>query len=290
MHTLLKISNLYIDISSDIDFPWTKDVSIFKVDAIDLSLCPNVLHCDIKIQKDFPPIYGTLLYTSPLLDIMSVNGFEHCIHYLPTVREPFALTVHNDSTHVTVYLDARAQNALKWDRTLIGLFSLEHYYLPLNAFLLHSSYIIHEGEAVIFTAPSGTGKSTQADLWKTYAGADIINGDRTLLSYENGRWHANGFPVCGSSDICHNKTAPIKAIVCLNKAPENHIVKRTKLQLFHLLYSQSIHNSWNAEDTTMLTNHLSSILSSVSVYDYYCTKEADAVSFLKNVIEQTKNK
>ncbi len=284
MQTLLKIGPLYINISSEIDFPWTKDVSIFKVDNIDSAPGNNILYCDIKIKKDFPPIYGKLLYSSPLLDIMSVDGLEHCIHYLPSVREPFALTVHDDSNHVTINIDYRARNSLKWDRTLVGLFSLEHYYLPYHAFLLHSSYIIHNGEAIIFTAPSGTGKSTQADLWQTYAGAEIINGDRTLLSFENNRWHANGFPVCGSSDICHNKTAPIKAIICLNKAPDNHIEERSKLQLFHLLYSQSINNSWNPEDTTLLTNHLSSLLSSVPVYDYYCTKEEDAVTYLKNII------
>ena len=285
MQTILKIGPLYININSEQDFPWTEDVAVFQVNKIDTADETLILNCDIKIQEDFPPIYGTLLYTSSMLDIMSVHGVEHCIHYLPTVREPFALSVHDSSNHVNVFIDSRARNALRWDRTLMGLFSLEHYYLACNAFLLHSSYIIHEGEAIIFTAPSGTGKSTQADLWKRYADADIINGDRTLLSYHNNQWHANGFPVCGSSDICHNRTAPIKAIVCLNKAPENKILKRSKLQLFHLLYSQSINNSWNAEDTTLLTNHLSSLLDTVPVYDYYCTKEEDAVTYLKNILE-----
>ena len=49
--------------------------------------------------------------------------------------------------------------------------------------VLHSSYVLTQsGAAVLFSGPSGIGKSTQAALWQQYAGADVINGDRTLLS------------------------------------------------------------------------------------------------------------
>ncbi len=49
----------------------------------------------------------------------------------------------------------------------------------------HCSYILHQNRAILFAAPSGTGKSTQAALWEKYRGAEIIIGDRGLLFRRN---------------------------------------------------------------------------------------------------------
>ena len=54
--------------------------------------------------------------------------------------------------------------------------------------ILHSSFISRQGEGILFTAPSGTGKSTQADLWKRHEeGVTIINGDRSILGFKRGK-------------------------------------------------------------------------------------------------------
>ena len=45
-----------------------------------------------------------------------------------------------------------------------------------DSFILHASYVVRDGKALLFSAPSGTGKSTQAEFWHTRRGCDIING------------------------------------------------------------------------------------------------------------------
>ena len=55
---------------------------------------------------------------------------------------------------------------------------------------LHSSYIIYHDKAILFTGPSGIGKTTQAELWRDYQGAEIINGDVTLIRKWDGRYCA----------------------------------------------------------------------------------------------------
>lgn len=45
--------------------------------------------------------------------------------------------------------------------------------------VLHSAYIVtRQGEGILFSGPSGIGKSTQAALWQRYGAAQTVNGDR----------------------------------------------------------------------------------------------------------------
>lgn len=104
-----------------------------------------------------------------------------------------------------------------------GVCGLHKALLLLGRPILHAACIQYGGKAILFTAPSETGKSTQADLWKQYAGAEILNGDRVLLGQKNGIWHAYGYPCCGSSQICVNRTLPLGAVVVLQQGQDNRI-------------------------------------------------------------------
>lgn len=91
--------------------------------------------------------------------------------------------------------------------------------------ILHSSFIDVGGEAVLFTAPSGTGKSTQAELWREHRGAVVVNGDRSVLRIVDSVPCASGLPYSGSSGICLNRTLPLRAIVYIEQAMENSVTR-----------------------------------------------------------------
>lgn len=78
----------------------------------------------------------------------------------------------------------------KCDETVRG----EKYFFELNVYQrcanilltkgvlhLHSSFVLHQGKALLFTGPSGIGKTTQAELWRDYQGSMIVNGDACLM-------------------------------------------------------------------------------------------------------------
>lgn len=102
--------------------------------------------------------------------------------------------------------------------TVLNSIAAEHLIAGENGFLLHSSYIQVGEEAILFTAPSGTGKSTQAELWRALRGAKIINGDRCAVRIHKGKIFACGIPFAGSSLMCENVTLPLKAIVYLSQS------------------------------------------------------------------------
>ena len=150
--------------------------------------------------------------------------------------------------------------------------------------VLHCAYVEYKGEAILFSAPSETGKTTQADLWAKHRGSRTVNGDRALLGKTGGRWTAQGWPVCGTSEVCHNESIPIRAVVMLSQAKENRAERMTPGQAFPLLYSQITVNKWNMEDHVHTLDLIDSFLREVPVYHLGCTISEEAVECLAGVM------
>ncbi len=91
--------------------------------------------------------------------------------------------------------------------------------------LFHGSVIAVDGKAYLFTAPSGTGKTTHTRLWtETLPRAYILNGDKPFLKAEpDGRILASGAPWRGKEQYGRNEILPLEAICLLERDETNHI-------------------------------------------------------------------
>ena len=169
---------------------------------------------------------------------------------------------------------------------LLDASELELLLTRLGVFSLHSSLVRRaEGDSILFTAPSGTGKSTQADLWVEYAGADILNGDRSMLRRVDGVWTAFGSPFAGSSSIFRNESAPVRALVVLRQAPENTIRRLSLAEAFRAIYSESVLPRWHTEAHQRVISLVTEIVSEVPVYLLACTPDERPVTLLKKTLE-----
>ena len=157
--------------------------------------------------------------------------------------------------------------------------------LQRSAVILHASYIDWDGSAILFAAPSGTGKSTQAELWEQYAGAEIINGDRALLRRRGSVWHAFGYPCCGSSMICQNRTLPLKAIVILEQAKENRVESLSASQKIRALVSGTEIYLWDTDEINQAFHLAEQISKEVPVIKLACRPDKNAVTVLKEYLE-----
>lgn len=196
------------------------------------------------------------------------NGFSNANRSGSSVRIEFAESYRGKIS---------AKNALEE----LGIFRMlaEH-----GGVVLHSSYIITQrGEALLFSAPSGTGKSTQAELWRSYAGARVINGDRALVKAENGVT-ANGILFSGTSGISENVTAPLRAIVLLRQSEKNEIRSVSGKEAFMRLLPQCSYYPDEEENLRLVTGVLAEIISAVPVYDFGCVPDESAVSALNEVL------
>lgn len=174
---------------------------------------------------------------------------------------------------------------------LINKIELSSLLLKRKALILHASYIICKGEAILFTAPSGTGKTTQAELWKETLGAEIINGDRVILRMAGGQLRAYGLPFSGSSGICVNREAPVRTIVVLEQAKKN-IAKRLKvLESIGMLYSQTAVMRWRAAEVSDTLEVLETFIESVPIVKLCCLPNPEAVYELeKEIYEECRTK
>lgn len=170
------------------------------------------------------------------------------------------------------------------DTLFTSLFALERRMIVHGALILHCAYIECRGKGILFSAPSGVGKSTQAALWEKYRNGKVINGDRALLRKDDGKWMACGWPVCGSSGICHQKNVPIHAIVMLQQGQENQVVRLSPGKAFGQIYPQITINQWNPEFVQTAMNGIEDLILQVPVWELTCDISEGAVQCLEDVL------
>ena len=109
-----------------------------------------------------------------------------------------------------------------------------------DTFLLHGSCVAVEGMGYLFTAKSGTGKSTHARLWCELLGekAVMVNDDKPLLRISEREATAFGTPWDGKHRLSRNIAVPLKAVCILERSEENHIEEITKAEALPMLLQQ----------------------------------------------------
>lgn len=163
---------------------------------------------------------------------------------------------------------------------LLNISELETLMAGRGIVSLHSSLVRYQDSAILFTAPSGTGKTTQAELWEKHRGAEQLNGDRSFIRKKGKGWFAYGSPFAGNSGIYRNEFAPIRAIVVLRQAQENAIKHISKSEAFRCLYSETVIPLWNDSAHTQIVDILTAIVSELPVFMFFSTPDERAVNRL----------
>ena len=110
-----------------------------------------------------------------------------------------------------------------------------------DTFLFHGSSVSVDGAGYLFTAKSGTGKSTHAWLWRELLGksAVMVNDDKPLIRVTEEGAIVYGTPWDGKHRLSSNIAVPLKAICILERAEENHIAAITKSEVLPMLIQQA---------------------------------------------------
>lgn len=197
------------------------------------------------------------------------------IHWNDQLPDAVNCTIRKDCVHL-----------LTSTQNLLNLLSVETILLNSQCLLLHSAFISHNGAAILFSAPSGTGKSTQAALWEQYRNADIINGDRAALRCMNGKWTAWGLPYAGTSGIFRNESASVHAVVVLRQSKENVIRRLRAGDALRYLYPELTLHRWEATSVESAMDLLTNLVTSVPVFLLECRPDEDAVCVLEQALKE----
>lgn len=172
---------------------------------------------------------------------------------------------------------------------LTDLMLFEALYIPEilareGILILHASFVIYNGEAIVFAGDKQVGKTTQAQLWEKYENAEIINGDRTALKISDGRLYAVGIPFCGSSEISADKSAPVRATVFPSIAEKTQIVRRSGIGIFTDILKLLTYCRQAERETALASDIAEFITSRTDVYSMPCTPDEETVNALKNIL------
>ncbi len=199
-----------------------------------------------------------------------------------TSGKPFATSRIDRAAPNVCHIVANSEK-LPWGTMVQHFFeqlSLQHALLQKKRLLLHGAYVLYQGSAIVFTAPSGTGKTTQAELWKRTRGARIINGDRLILGIAEDRVTAYGVPISGSSAECENVTAPVRAIVSLSQAKENRAAVCSKVDTVRILVNGTYLPPEHRPDMTAAIDCAISVAERLSCLSLACLPDKGAVETL----------
>lgn len=115
--------------------------------------------------------------------------------------------------------------------------------IDAGGFVFHSSALALDGKGYLFTAVSGTGKSTHTRLWRQAFGKRVtmINDDKPLIKKTGeGVFRVYGTPWCGKEGIQNNTSAPVAAIAILERAERNTVTRVTDpSKAFPVLFNQT---------------------------------------------------
>ena len=198
--------------------------------------------------------------------------------YLVTdVTPDFSVSLNQEDISAEQEVTSENQFSPTYLETLALLRKLAEILPSHNRILMHGASISYNEHAYLFTAPSGTGKSTHIRLWKKYLGDDvkIVNGDKPFISLED-EPVIYGSPWAGKENWHRNCKMPLKGICFVQRGTTNSIRRIEASDCLSLLFKQV----YLPADTLAagITLELAEmIITKVPLYVLTCDMSEDAV-------------
>lgn len=153
-----------------------------------------------------------------------------------------------------------------------------------NCMVVHGAAITYKDSAILFIAPSGTGKSTHIKLWRQAFKnqVDIINGDKPIVCIEN-NISIFGTPWAGKENWHKNRNAPLKAI-CLLKQGKNNCIKKVDPRFYLPEVLKQVYLPIDKMSLKQTLQLFDSLVKCVPIYLLECNISQEAVATAYNAI------
>lgn len=185
-------------------------------------------------------------------------------------REKSAREDVREGIHIRQFSDAYLE-------TLAVYHKIAEHLLSCDTLLFHGSVIAVDGEGYLFTAKSGTGKSTHTRLWREYFGerAVMVNDDKPLLHITDSGVTVYGTPWDGKHRLSTNTAVPLNGIFLLERDTTNHIEPAAPHVVYPLIVQQT-NRSFTADGMKQTLSLIDHMLSVVPVYRLGCNMDIEA--------------
>lgn len=238
-----------------------------------------------------PPIPERTLYRDTGRQICEENGrILRFFYSSPDAAEPYAAAFCcEDGKHIRVqYLKSGSGCVSQLGNSFFHL-DLEDILIRHGRLCFHAACVETKLGGILFSGPSGIGKSTQAELWCRHRGARQINGDRPALSRTEAGWLAWGSPYAGSSGVHVNDSCPVTAIVMLRQAKQCTLRRLSSREAFRAVWTGLALHSWDRCFMETASGLAMDLIGAVPVFEFSCTPDETAVAYLEQGLRKDKN-
>lgn len=279
MDTLLQIGGVRFLFNSDCDIIVEDTIAPF------FSISKDVIDVNVRLIHDFssaPLPQGPMLGQDLLMEYYRLDGRLLCLTKGGRGTYLSSCLCAPDLSEMTCWLNFPSGFPVDTLGNLLRMIPLRRILLQRGVLFFHASQIALDGTGILFTAPSGTGKTTQARLWQRFRNADILCNDRTLT---DGRT-TYGFPVDGSEPVRSNLCRKLGAIVLLEQAPGNLIRRLRPRELLPKLLPQLVLDTWDPDAAAAASGLLLDLSLRTPVYLLQCTPDESAVQCLEQQLQK----
>jgi hypothetical protein len=263
-------------------FPEERTLAPFRVPSAEN---PHLFR--IEKVDTLPEPAGKCIVQEPALQIYAQGQVQW--RYSGSVRDglkkAYLCARHEGKDH-RVYVKRDVFPESVSTKVILEAMEAEHLIARAGGFVFHCSYIDWQGKGILFTAPSETGKSTQAELWNQLRGAEIINGDRAAVRIEQDAIFAEGIPFSGSSVYCHNRSLPLAAVVYLAQAPVTTIRRLRGYEAFARIWEGCSINTWDREDMASVSESVRRVAETIPIFHMPCRPDETAVLALEKALKE----
>lgn len=157
--------------------------------------------------------------------------------------------------------------------------SILHKYQGL---FIHSSGIVLNGEGIIFSGISGTGKTTLAKLWQKRNEVTVLSDDRVIVRRHKNGYFVYGSPWPGEGNAVSHQAAPLRKILLLSKAQQNKLTPLEKKESFHQFITQCFPAIWDEESIDFSLKFCGALVEDIPCFCFSFVPDESAVELIEN--------
>ncbi len=233
------------------------------------------------------------------ISVASLHSFveAYCKDYLTAEQEDFS--VYLSQADIEREREQSKREAIKEQ---LSVRDFPDYYLEtlavyrkiadrlpdFDTILFHGSAIAVDGVGYLFTAKSGTGKSTHTRLWREYFGerAVTVNDDKPLIRITEQGAAVYGTPWNGKHRLSTNISVPLKSVCILERSAENHMEEITAKQAYNMLVQQ-VHKPKAPQKLMKTLQLIDRLTEKVRLYRLGCNMDISAAEAAYNAMKGT---
>lgn len=292
-----KIADMIIEIKGEEAY-FSQRLEVFQYDG------KESVQMSVSIQEqDYPAVpFSDDPGWKPMGQYLLYFGKDEIIQYYPHMLHAGPRYIlYSEHFHRVKYFfadrweDDFVQNEMGYERyrrniQIIFMKTFQQAFFNMVLFeqgmSVHSSSLIYENAGIIFSAPSGTGKTTHTRYWTEVADAEILDGDVTVCREIDGQLFIYGLPWCGSSAEFQNRKVKLKSIVFLGQGSENTVRRPDEYEAFQRVFASTFSEAWDQQMLSKRMECTEKIVKQVPCFYYDCKNEQDAVWPIKKVIDE----